>query len=151
VLCALVKDGVVTEIKTLDDAGYQAAAKVCQAVIDITDTVPQPEVGWTFTGNTLVSNGVTQMIITKLALLNRFTNSEMMAILAYVDTPTNPYCYAVRMILQKQQVSTYIDLTRTDTQLGVQTLVAAGLLTSQRAQAILTTPPTSIEVYKGQI
>ena len=55
----------------------------------------------------------------------------------------------LQMMMQNQSLATYIDLTRTDTIAGVEFLVSEGLLTSTRANQILTNPPSSTEIYKG--
>ena len=145
-LCALVDDNVVVKIEDLDDINYKIAAHLYQAAIDISEMEPQPQVGWTFDGANLVSNGLSSMIITKLAMLQRFTVPERIAILTYVNS--NPASVPA-ILMQNIMVATFVDLTRPDTQAGINYLVSFGLITSGRATAILTTPPTAIEIYKG--
>ena len=148
--CALIQDNIIVDIKTLDDGGIQSASLLNQAVIDITNIYPQPQIGWTFNGSGFVSNGQNYLITTKLALKNRFTDSENIAILTYMDNTSAPYRYPVKMLMDKLNVATFVDLARVDTISGINLLVYAGLLTSDRASTILTTPPTSSEIYKGQ-
>ena len=143
-LCALVQNNIVTSIQTLDSAGYQSASQVYQAVIDISATVPQPQIGWIFNGSILVSNGNNLMQITKLAFRERITTGELVGI--YTAKPSNP---VIQLLMDNQALATYVDLTRSDTISGVMYLVSIGLLTSDRANVILTTPPTASEVYKG--
>lgn len=94
-------------------------------------------------------------IITRLAFRNRFTQAEKIAIeIAALDVPTAPMpqraqAAALRAYLSDVAAATFIDLRRTDTRTGVQTLEAAGLLGSGRAAAIFDTPPTEQEVYRG--
>lgn len=147
-LLALIgNDSTVVGIVTAtSDADIQSYAEKNAAIVDVTNVSPVPQVGWFYDGHT-ISGTAPILRITRLALLNRFTNNEMMAILAYADNTGAPYCYAIRMILQKQTVATYIDLTRSDTIAGMGVLVAAGLLTSDRMNTILTTPPTAAELY----
>ncbi len=143
-LCAIVNNNVVTSVQTLStsDGSYQLAAASAQVVIDITNMTPQPQVGWTLNGNTLVSNGNNLMQITKLAFRERFTTTELLAI--YAAIPTYPL---VQIMLDNQAVATFVDLNRTDTQSGVYYLASIGCITMARATAILTTPPTSTEAY----
>jgi len=152
VLCAIVNNNVVTAIQTLnpnDGTGaYQAAAQSCQILIDITNTVPQPQVGWTFNGSTLVSNGATSMLITKLAFRERFTAAEIVGIIQ-ASQLQNTEGYEIQMLLQNQSLATFVDLTRSDVAAGMLLLESFGLLTAGRANTILTTPPTAIEIYQG--
>ena len=93
--------------------------------------------------------------ITKLAFRNRFSQSEKVAIeIAALDNPSaamqqRAQAAALRASQADVAVATYIDLTRADTRAGVQTLEAAGLLAAGRAAAILDTPPTDEELYRG--
>ena len=150
-LCALVQNNIVVDIQTIPDDGgasYALIASEYQAAIDITSMVPQPQIGWQFTGNSLVTNGVVQMVITRLAFRERFTTSELISIVAGIAAGGTTG-YILEVLRENIQTATFIDLSRSDTQAGVQELVALGLLTQARATAILTTPPTATEIYKG--
>jgi hypothetical protein len=153
-IIAVVNDFVVTAIATINDpsvdggVAYQAYAQSCQIAIDITNTVPQPQVGWTFNGSALVSNGTNTTQITKLAFRERFTPTELVGIIAASQAQTTEG-YTLQMMMQNQSIATYIDLARSDTIAGIDILVSYGLLTSARANTILTTPPSSTEVYTG--
>lgn len=151
-IVAVVNDFVVTSIVTVTDpsvdggAAYKAIAQVAQAAIDITNTLPQPQVGWTFNGSTLISNGTSTTVVTKLAFRERFTPTELIGIIAASMAATQTG-YTLQMLMQNQMAATYVDLSRSDTIAGVDLLVSLGLLTSARATTILTTPPSSQEIY----
>jgi hypothetical protein len=148
-ILALVTDYVVVAIQTVPDASaYQALAAQYQIVIDITNMLPQPQIGWTFDGRNLISNGITTTQITKLAFRERFTSTELIGIIAASMQATQTG-YTLQMMLQNQTIATYIDLSRSDTIAGVGLLVSLGLITSARANTILTTPPTAMEIYQG--
>lgn len=52
---AIVSNQVVQSIITAEDEAASELVKTHEMVIDIEDQVPQPEVGWTLSGNTLVA------------------------------------------------------------------------------------------------
>jgi hypothetical protein len=149
-ILAIVNNNTVTSVVTIPDDGvsYIPYAQTCQIAIDITSLNPQPQVGWIFNGGHLINNAppVNPMLITKLAMLQRFTVPERLGILAYVDA--NPASIPA-VLLQNILVTTYVDLNRPDTQAGINYLVNFGLLTTDRAHQILTTPPTAYETYQG--
>jgi hypothetical protein len=74
---------------------------------------------------------VTSTQLTKLMFLNRFTVSERVAIRASTDP-------VVQDIMQLFDAASYITITDSSTITAVNYLVTAGLLTSVRAQEILT-------------
>lgn len=82
-------------------------------------------------------------LITKLAFRNRFTQTEKVAIeIAQLDNPSasmsqRAQAAALRASQADVSVSTFIDLDRADTRVGVQSLEAAGLLSAGRALQIL--------------
>lgn len=77
--------------------------------------------------------------LTRLAFLNRFQDSEAIAIdLASIGS--TPEAAAVRLYLKKVDAATYIDLQDQKTRNGVQALETAGLLQAGRALEILDTP-----------
>lgn len=144
-ICALVQNNVVVSVSTIPDDGgasYAQIAQGYQAAIDVTGVSPPPQVGWIFNGSSLVSNGVNSTVITKLAMRERFTITELTYIMAAAATN-----FTLQAMLGNQQVATFIDLSRSDTIAGVGYLVSLGLITSDRATTILTTPPTAAEVY----
>lgn len=84
--------------------------------------------------------------ITRLAFRNRFTQAEkVMMELAGLDDPTAPMAQrqqaaAIRVHLADVAASVFVDLARTDTRAGVQSLEAGGLLAPGRALQILDAP-----------
>lgn len=149
-ILAIVNDYLVTAIITIDPANYAQAAQGAQAAIDITDMPQQPQVGWIFTGAALIppAGQMASTQITKLAFRERFTTAELVGILT-AAAGTSATALELQIMMQNQSLATYIDLTRSDTQAGVEFLVALGLLTQPRATAILTTPPAAVELYQG--
>jgi hypothetical protein len=144
-LCALIQNNAVCGIVDLDDTTMYRIGNLFEAIVDISAITPQPQIGWAFS-NGQISNTAPSMKITRLAMNNRFQVAELLAIMAY--TNSNPTSM-VAVLMQRLQLATYIDLNRSDTQAGVEYLVSQGLLTSDRATAILTTPPSSDEAYIG--
>lgn len=54
---ALINDNEVVELKEMEDAEVAEAMRSYQLAIDITDHIPQPDVGWVFVGNKLKPYG----------------------------------------------------------------------------------------------
>lgn len=79
--------------------------------------------------------------ITRLAFRNRFTGAEKVAL--YTAAEAN---IQLKIYLDDLAAATFIDIGRADTIASVNALVSAGLLTSDRAAAILTDPVQSDEV-----
>jgi hypothetical protein len=95
------------------------------------------------------ASAVSDLRITRLAFLDRFTDAEAVQIdLASIGATVA--AAQVRRYLHKVNSATHIDLARQDLQAGVQALEAAGLLAAGRAEQILTAPIADIERYKGQ-
>lgn len=147
-IVAVVNDWVVTSIEQIDESEYQALANQCQLAIDVTNISPQPQVGWIFNGSNLISNGNVNWQITRLAFRERFTVPELLGIIA-ASQQSNSMGLTLQMMMQNQMISTFIDLSRSDTIAGVEALVSFNLITSDRANQILTTQPTAQELYKG--
>jgi hypothetical protein len=143
-LVAIINNNLVESVQELNEEQYSQKSSQNQLLIDITGIYPSPQVGWSFNGSTLVSNGETTWLITKLAMRNRFTLNELIAFYNLTQVSI-PY----KIMLDNLAVSTFIDLKRPDTYAGIMALVAAGVLTSERASAILNTEPTSVEAYRG--
>ena len=155
-ICALIRDNIVVAVEDIPDEEVVNYVPNYQQIVDVTDYSNRPGIGWVMSANAQFSpppagGGKPNMCITKLAFQNRFTDAEFMSILAYADNTAAPYCYAIRMLLTKQQNSTFIDLTRADTIRGMGLLVLTGLLTPERSAEILTTAPTAVELYKGLV
>ena len=132
----------------MSEEEIEAALPSYQQAVDVTNENPTPGVGWGFNGRSFDPpvgvTGKKSMIITKLAYRQRFTTGEMVAI--YVAKDTNP---VLRLLIDNLSVASFIDLERADTYTGTMYLYSQGLLTLARAQEILTTTPTAIEIYKG--
>lgn len=143
-IIACVDNNVVVEIDTIDPSEYQTYAQAHQIVLDITDIQPAPQVGWIFNGSILVSNGSFNWKITRLGFRERFQLSELMAL--YTAMSSNP---VLQIMQDNEMAAQYIDLSSVVTQSAVGYLVSLGIITSDRATAILTTPPAPLEVYTG--
>lgn len=82
--------------------------------------------------------------ITRLAFRNRFTFTEKVAIAEAGKTDV-----MVEVLLKDQDAATYIELSRSDTQQGVQLLASKGLITAERAAEILSLTVLPDEEYRG--
>jgi hypothetical protein len=147
-LCALIKDNLVDSIVTVNsDDDYAALARQYSNVIDVTDANPAPAVGWAFVGNGLVpgpgQSAVLEKKITKLALRNRMTFTELCTLTAAAHSVVQ-----VEALMGNLSVATFIDLNRADTIAGIQMLVSLNLLTQARVDQILNAPITDLERYK---
>jgi hypothetical protein len=95
--------------------------------------------------------------ITLLAFRNRFSPNEKVGLeIAALDVPTAPMdqramAASLRASMKDQEVALWIDLTRTETRVGVQQLEGAGLIAPGRAAAILDGPITEIERYRERV
>jgi hypothetical protein len=146
-LCALIQDNIVKEVVDLpSEDAINEQLKVHQFVNVIDDLDPKPVVGWMFDGFQYIDpNGsVPSKKITKLALLNRFTNNELAVYYAAVASNIG-----LAILDKKLFAAEYIDLTRPDTIYGINVLAGAGLITPQRASEILNNPIQEIEKYRG--
>ena len=90
--------------------------------------------------------------ITKFAFRNRFTAGEKVAIeLASLDDPTAPIeqrqiSAMLRVFIKDLENAQFVQLDRPDIQQGVMQLVALGILSTDRSNQILTTPPDDYEL-----
>lgn len=144
-LCALIRSNIVQGVINLTEEEVLHFSNLYEYVIDVSNLVPVPQVGWGFDGRN-ITNTTTSRKITRLAMRQRFTVSELLGIMNYVVL--NP-ASIVAMLMQNLQVSTYVDLMRSDTQAGLQVLVQYGLITQERALEIINTVPSQIELYIG--
>lgn len=112
--------------------------------------------GWNFTGYEWVQARLSQASVntpkesrvTVLAFLNRFTDEEAIKLdLASIGATIQ--AAAIRRYLQKVNAATFIDLAREDLISGVTQLETLGILTAGRAEAILNTPVSDLERYRG--
>lgn len=143
---ALITNNVVVRIVTLDSEELvQKYSSLYQNVIDIGENLALIEPGFLLEGSNIVAPPGYQpvtMKITKLAFRQRITVNEMVGI--YTAAASNT---VLKILLDNLQIATYIDLLRTDTISGVLYIASLGLLTQERANIILTTPPTDNEKY----
>jgi hypothetical protein len=150
---AIVDNNLISNIVELDsEEQIQEISLKHQTLLDISHEDPLPEIGWILRGNKLEDpsgGSVKSKIITKLAFLNRFTSTELVNMEGFASQ-SNPYAFALRAAMRKQALATFIDLQREDTISGTLSLVSLGLLTSERANIILTSEPTESEIYKGR-
>jgi hypothetical protein len=164
-ICVGVKSSIVSAVINIaDEAEYQRYSLMFDNLIDVTSYTVLPQIGWAFDGNSTFNygqlNSVPSVKITKLAFESRLAIGEEGAIIGfalancmqYYATPTDPHFLAgcqVLAFLRRQANATFVDLCRADTIAGVGSLVSLGLLTSGRANTVLTTPPSPIEIYQG--
>lgn len=108
-------------------------------------------IGWAyadgvFTPPTPAEQPAQQARVSRLAFRKRFTQAEQVAIeLASIDNPAGTaeqrqQQAALRVYLKNVDAAQYIDLADPATVAGVRALEAAQLLTTSRADAILTAP-----------
>lgn len=143
---AFIKNNVVVEVKKDPEEIVLQLLGSTHQIIDITNMVPKPDVNWTYEGQTLVAPAgyvISDMRITKLGFRQRFTLSEMGAV--YTALASN---VTLKILIDNMAMATYVDLTRSDTIQGVYYVASLGLITMERAQQILTTPPSAHEHYK---
>ena len=149
---AFVKDDIVVLVEEHPSKEVAAdKARGFQALFDITNDLPQPQLGWQLKNGILVDeNGVIPHYtrLSRLKFLERFTDLELANILAFSES-ASPYAVAIKVALRKQALAEYIDLSLQQTSQGVLNLVPLGLLTADRANAILNTPLTEDEKYRG--
>jgi hypothetical protein len=144
-LCALIQNNLVCGVVDFTDEQINIFSSQFEQIVDISNLVPQPQIGWAFDGSNISGTAVS-LKITRLAMRQRFTTGELLAIMTYVNA--NP-ASVVAILMQNLQVATYIDLSRSDTQAGIEYLASLALVTSQRAGVILNTIPNASEIYEG--
>lgn len=144
---AFINDNIVKEIISVSDFSEIAMkAREFQHVIDITESIPQPSVGWLFQDGSLKNpSGDNYKKITKLAFRNRFTPTEKATLYTVAATPQG---LALKIYLDDMSVASFIDLSRTDTIASLQYLVSLGLLTQDRMNTILNAEIQEHELYK---
>lgn len=134
---------VVGLVENPSDEQLQTIAGIYALALDVTDYQPPPQLGWSFNGQVIVGTSPSKKI-TKLAMRQRFTVNEMLAMMEAANTTP-----IVKYLMDNLSLATFVDLSRPDTQAGVALLVQLQLLTQERATVILTTPPTALEIYQG--
>jgi hypothetical protein len=147
-ICAIVDNDLVEQVRDVSQEEFdQGIANLHQAVINIEGLTPEPEVGWELVDGILKCK-TSSTKISKLSLRQRFTFNELVAIKT-AAMGNDSVAAMVSVLLDNLSVATYIDLSLPALQQGIGLLVSLGLLTSERANTIINTPPTYEELYKG--
>lgn len=147
---ALIKENIVVEIREVNSESDISNGRDFQNIIDVTNSSPMPTIGWLLSGTELIgpngenSNQINSKRISKLSLLNKFTNSELAAYYTAVEANMS-----LKILDKKLFAAEFIDLSRPDTIAGIQALASVGIITNNRATEILTTLPSEEEKYKG--
>lgn len=135
-LYALIKSSIVDTIAVADGPLDTGHLWVC-----VDDVVPTPGPNWTYDGATFSPPAPPPAppplpnIITKLAMIDRFTEVEYEGVLTAAKTDVQ-----VQGWLDRFNVSSQINLDDSRTIDGINLLVSKNLLTQERGQEILTDP-----------
>jgi hypothetical protein len=134
-LYAVVKGDLVDGIAVRDDSPYSKPNWICVDGLD-----PRPGPGWTYKDGVFSPPPIVPLpalpnIITKLAMIDRFTEAEYEGVLIAAKTDVQ-----VQGWLDRFNVSNQINLDDSRTISGVNLLVSKNLLTQARADEILTAP-----------
>lgn len=143
---AIIDDFAVSQTLQIDDSQFSALAAQHQLIVDISTANPVPQVGWVFNGSQIVAPpGYNPTIkLTKLKFRLRFTVPELVGV--FMASASNPM---LQLLLSNQAIADYVDLLDPVTIAGVGYIESLGLITADRMNAILTTPPTADELYQG--
>lgn len=128
-------DGVVENVVIAD-----GPLDVGGTWVDLTGVNPQPGVGWTyangvFTPPPVPTPPVLPPVITKIAMITRFTDPEFVGVLSAAKTDVEVEGWYARF-----SAASVINLQDPRTVNGINMLVSKNLLTQARATAILTDP-----------
>lgn len=147
----MLMNNTIVETKNIEPEELLFYARKFELVIDISQMTPTPQVGWLWDESNkvfVVPNDLNpSRIITRLAFLNRLTDTELQNILT-ISRGTTPLAVPFESYLIKLQAASFVDLARADTIAGVQFLAnpmvqaitGITVLTSQRVIEILTNP-----------
>lgn len=130
---ATISNGKVTNVVIAD-----SPLETTEAWVLIDDLDPQPGPDWTYDGENfypIPPSPVPLNIITKLAMIDRFTEAEYEGVLIAAKTDVQ-----VQGWLDRFAAANQIDLDNDRTISGIGLLVSKELLTEQRGQEILTNP-----------
>jgi hypothetical protein len=130
---AVVKNTIVDNIAIADGPLETDGTWVC-----VDDVVPQPGPGWSYDGENFAPPPPPPPlpnIITKLAMIDRFTEAEYEGVLTAAKTDVQ-----VQGWLDRFYAANQIDLDDDRTVSGIDLLVSKDLLTEERGQEILTNP-----------
>jgi hypothetical protein len=133
-LYAIIKGGIVDGIAIADGPLETDGVWVC-----VDDVVPQPGPGWLYDGESFTRPVIEiqpmPSVITKLAMIDRFAESEYEGVLIAANTDIQ-----VQGWLDRFAAANQIDLNNDRTISGIDLLVSKDLLTEERGQEILTNP-----------
>ena len=133
---AIVTDGVVSNIVIADEP-----MSIGGLWVDLTDVTPAPGIHWSYADGVFAPPPAPPApvpppnIITKIAMITRFTDPEFVGILTAAKTDPEVEGWYARF-----SAATTINLDDARTVSGVDMLVTKTLLTQARATAILTDP-----------
>jgi hypothetical protein len=130
---AIVKGGIVDIVAVADAPLSSDGSWIC-----VDDVNPRPGPTWTYDGSTFSPPPPPPPlpnIITKLAMIDRFTETEYEGVLTAAKTDVQ-----VQGWLDRFNVSNQINLDDSRTVNGINLLVSKNLLTQERGQEILTNP-----------
>lgn len=139
-LCAIIQNNSVICTSDLGQNQIPILGQIFQQVMDISTLNPTPAAGWTCVdGVNIIPPGLQ---IIPYAFRQRFLQSELMAIFAASSSNTT-----IAIFLSNNSLAPFIDLTSNTVQSAMAYLVSLSLVTPERANTILTTPPAPNEVY----
>ena len=135
---ALIDNGIVSNVILAD---------TWPGGIDVTNVTPRPGPGWTYDGSTFTAPPLVEVpppprIITRLALRNRFSFAELVAMEiasmhdATADVSARANAATLRVFQTNLNAAQFIDLDYPALRAGVQQLEALGLLAPGRAAEI---------------
>ena len=147
----LIQNGAVVNMICADSvARAQQFHPTCICVEQPTNVTVG--VGWTTADNLTFAPPpvapITDWQITKFAMLNRLLPAEIVAINT-VRQGTGTPAAEMEALWQGLSTANYVDLSAPTTSAMLDQLVGAGILTTARASAILTTPPAPAERLGG--
>jgi hypothetical protein len=128
----IVKNGTVDNVVIADGPLETDGSWIC-----VDNANPSPGPGWSYDGENFAPPVVPAVpnIITKLAMIDRFTEAEYEGVLTAAKTDVQ-----VQGWLDRFNVSSQINLDDSRTIDGINLLVSKNLLTQERGQEILTNP-----------
>jgi hypothetical protein len=130
---AILKGAIVDNIAIADGPLETDGTWIC-----VDEVVPQPGLGWSYDGENFAPPPPPPplpKIITKLAMIDRFTEAEYEDVLTAAKTDVQ-----VQGWLDRFYAANQIDLDDHRTVSGIDLLVSKDLLTEERGQEILTNP-----------
>lgn len=142
--CAVISDGKVSNILVVE-LGSSVLAKNPDWVF-IGENLQRVAIGWSYDGNVFSPPPPPPApeptwIITKVAMISRFTPEEYVGIVGATKTDVE-----VQAWYDLFQAATKVDLQDPRTIAGINSLATKNLITQERANKILTTPAQPNEI-----